>query len=62
MESSIPFSPPLVNVLTIHGVGHEMLVTLRPDGTLEYGPNYHPDEAARLFWEAIAYAYPKKGL
>lgn len=30
------------------------LVTIHPDGTLQYGPDYTPDEAARAFWEAMA--------
>ena len=25
------------------------------DGHLEYGPNYRPDEAARIFWESIEF-------
>ncbi|MFC8339230.1 hypothetical protein ACFUJX_19775 [Streptomyces rubiginosohelvolus] len=29
------------------------LVTIRPDGRLEYGPGYKPDEAASLFWDAV---------
>ncbi|NUS82709.1 MAG: hypothetical protein HOY75_08145 [Streptomyces sp.] len=29
------------------------MVTIRPDGTLEFGEDYQPDEAARLFWEAV---------
>ncbi|WP_097865874.1 hypothetical protein [Streptomyces sp. rh34] len=29
------------------------LVTIHPDGRLEYGPGYEPDEAARLFWDAM---------
>jgi hypothetical protein len=29
------------------------LVTIRPDGTIEYGPNYTPDAAAKVFWDAI---------
>jgi hypothetical protein len=29
------------------------LVTIRPDGTLEFGKDYQPDEAARAFWEAV---------
>lgn len=36
----------------------EMLVGIKPDGQIEYGPNYTPDEAARRFWEAIG-AYRK---
>lgn len=29
------------------------LVTIHPDGRLEYGPNYQPDEAATQFWDAV---------
>lgn len=29
------------------------LVTIHPTGELEYGPGYEPNEAARLFWEAL---------
>ncbi|MFJ2279277.1 hypothetical protein ACIOEZ_34575 [Streptomyces sp. NPDC087866] len=29
------------------------LVTIHPDGRLEYGEGYEPDEAARQFWEAM---------
>lgn len=32
------------------------LVTIKPDGTIVYGPNYTPDEAARVFWEALGRA------
>lgn len=37
-------------------IGHrtEPLVTIRPDGSLEYGENYHPDEAAGTFWAAVS--------
>lgn len=31
-----------------------MLVGIKPDGTLEYGKNYAPAAAAKLFWEAMA--------
>lgn len=30
------------------------LVEIQPDGTITYGPNYSPDEAAKMLWEAIA--------
>ena len=39
---------------------YSILVTLRSDGSLEYGPDYTPDEAAKIFWEAIASAHPYK--
>ncbi len=29
------------------------LVTIRPDGTIEYGEGYTPDAAAKEFWDAI---------
>lgn len=30
------------------------LVVIKPDGSLEYGQQYKPDEAAMVFWEALA--------
>jgi hypothetical protein len=32
----------------------KMMATLRPDGTVEFGPDYTPDAAARAFWEGVA--------
>jgi hypothetical protein len=29
------------------------MVTIHPDGRLEFGESYDPDEAARAFWEAL---------
>lgn len=34
------------------------LVTLRGDGTVEFGPDYDPDETARAFWEGLAARNP----
>lgn len=34
--------------------GGRLLVIIQPDGTLQYGPTYQPDEAALIFWEAMA--------
>ena len=31
-----------------------VLVRIAADGTLTYGPEYTPDEAAKMFWEALA--------
>ena len=36
------------------------LVTIHPDGTLEYGEDYTPDEAARQFWEALRQFAPRQ--
>ena len=30
-----------------------LLVIIKADGTLKYGPEYRPDEAAVVFWEAM---------
>lgn len=32
---------------------NRILVTIKADGTLQYGPEYSPDEAATVFWEAM---------
>ena len=52
------YEPP--SMLQINGSHNEMLVAIKQDGTIEYGPNYTPDEAARVFWEAIAGYSPYK--
>lgn len=36
------------------GTARGVLVRIKPDGSLEYGLEYEPDEAARVFWEAMA--------
>lgn len=36
------------------GTSHErILVIIKSDGTLKFGPEYRPDEAAVVFWEAM---------
>ena len=37
------------------------LVTLWPDGRLEFGPEYKPDDAARVFWGSIQANMPIPG-
>lgn len=37
-----------------------LLVRIRYDGIVEYGPDYEPDEAARRFWEALKAAAPER--
>lgn len=36
------------------GTKNRVLVVIRSDGTLNYGPGYTPDEAAQVFWAALA--------
>lgn len=50
----ITAAKPTPMTITIPGADGTPLVSIRPSGELEYGPNYTPDEAARLFWEALA--------
>ena len=45
-------TPSTISIRPIHN--RPPLVTIHPDGTLEYGPDYTPDEAARVFWDAMA--------
>lgn len=39
--------------ICIYGKDGTMLAAVKADGSIEYGPNYTPDEAARTFWEAM---------
>jgi len=41
------------NDLVIGTSKKRILVIIKPDGTLKYGPEYRPNEAAMLFWEAM---------
>jgi hypothetical protein len=40
--------------LAIGTSSKRLLVLIKPDGRLQYGPEYTPDEAAEVFWEALA--------
>ena len=46
-------------VFVINGSGGDFLVKIHPNGVIEYGKDYAPDEAARVFWQALG-AYPNK--
>jgi len=47
------------NILTINGGDDlDMLVSIQRDGTLEYGKNYNPDEAAKVFWDCLSMYSP----
>lgn len=43
------------DLISIFGKERKLLIRVNRDGTLEYGEGYTPDEAARLFWEALAH-------
>lgn len=49
VEILVPSGP----LLTIHDEQGPM-VTIARDGSLTFGDSYDPDEAARIFWDAIA--------
>lgn len=41
-------------IIWINGADGELLVKVGIDGKCTFGPNYQPDEAARVFWSALA--------
>jgi hypothetical protein len=42
--------PPTIE---IRGDNGALLVAVHPEGRLEYGPGYEPDDAARRFWDGV---------
>jgi hypothetical protein len=52
-----PPTPPRIIISSENGTP---LVTIHPNGTLEYGPGYSPDEAARRFWDAMRVYMPTR--
>jgi len=42
------------NDMVIRTSRDRVLVVVRPNGELEFGPDYTPDEAAELFWATMA--------
>lgn len=53
-------APPAVPTITINSDSGRPLVTINPNGTLEYGEGYDPDDAARRFWEALRIHMPHR--
>jgi hypothetical protein len=41
------------SVLSVPASNGRPLVTIHPDGRLEFGEDYQPDEAAQVFWAAV---------
>lgn len=54
---SIGTAPPSISII---GGDQVPLVTIHPNGTLEYGPGYDPDDAARRFWDAMRFHMPAR--
>lgn len=42
----------------LHGPNNEMVVGIREDGSVEFGPTYTADEASRAFWTTMGRAMP----
>ncbi|MCQ8831740.1 hypothetical protein, partial [Streptomyces malaysiensis] len=42
--------------IALHADDGTLIVGIRPDGSIQQGPNYRPDEAAREFWDAVTRA------
>ncbi len=57
-SSGAPLSQPETFAIAISDASGAFLCGLRCDGTLKLGPNYQPDETARIFWEAMAKHIP----
>jgi hypothetical protein len=54
--TSLTFGNVPAGSLVIGTSRHRILVTIQADGTVEYGADYKPDEAALVFWEAMGRA------
>ncbi|MFC8986037.1 hypothetical protein [Streptomyces sp. NPDC057115] len=58
--AGITVAPPIPPTIVISGGDGTPMVKIHPNGTLEYGPNYDPNEAARRFWDAMRYHMPTR--
>lgn len=58
-DYTLKTAKPEDSLITIY-MHHEALVTIKPNGDLEYGKNYTPDAAAKIFWETLAKTNPAK--
>lgn len=61
-SSGVLTTVPQTRNFILIGRDAKMLVTIHPDGTIEYGKDYTPDTAAKVFWEAIGTNMPCKEL
>lgn len=44
---------PAPMAITIQAGSRGAMVTIQPDGSIEYGQGYTPDAAAKIFWDAV---------
>ena len=51
-DQTFAIDPNVAPSFTIH-MHDKPMVTIRPDGTIEYGEGYTPDAAAKAFWDAV---------
>ena len=50
---------PLTYVICIYNDNQELVVAVKPDGSVEFGPGYTTTEqAARDFWQILGRTYP----
>lgn len=48
---AVQIAPPPIIAITGHN--GRPIITVHPDGSLEYGDDYTPDKAVRAFWDAV---------
>lgn len=56
----LSLAPPVAPTIAINSDSGRPLVTIHPNGTLEYGEGYDPDDAARRFWDALRVHMPNR--
>lgn len=45
-------------IFSIYDQGN-VIVTVKRDGTVEFGEGYEPDKAAKIFWESVVQYMPE---
>lgn len=58
--TDLVIEPPTQTIAILGEDSRTPLATIHADGTLEYGPGYTPDEAARCFWDALRRLVPAR--
>jgi len=59
-SETLQWAEPPQTIAIIGEDGRTPLVTIHPNGELEYGPGYTPDEAAHAFWDALRSLAPTR--